>query len=573
MKTAAPVGTTRPTRRKGAEQQAALYEALIATTSDLITIHDADGMTRFESPATAEVLGYPAGYLVGRNPLESIHPRDAREARAAFRSLVAGDPGGFTAQYRVRRANGAWTRLEVTGQNLLEDPRVRGVVLKSRDVSQARGAADYVRYLATHDALTGLPNRSLMLDRIAQATARAHRDHLHVAVLAIDIDRFRTVNETLGHAAGDTLLRQVSERLRQATRDIDTVARVAGDLFVVLLPAVEAPGLAGKVAERILADLRRPFGASDSELHVSVSIGMSLYPQDATGAEDLLKYADAALHAAKTDGSGDYRYFRPRIDRELRERMALEGGLRRAAERGELVLHYQPKVDLATHRVRGAEALVRWRHPELGLVQPSRFIPLAEETGLIMSLGEWVLRAACTQLRGWRDAGLELNVSVNVSARQFQQANLVERIVEVLDETGVDPGWLEIELTESSVIEDAERAIASLRKLKEHGVRVAIDDFGTGYSSLSYLKRLPLDVLKIDQSFVQGVTGDHDSAAIVKAIIGLARSLGIEVIAEGVELQGDVDFLSAWGCNQAQGFYFGRPVPSDDFRRLFGASL
>ena len=342
---------------------------------------------------------------------------------------------------------------------------------------------------------------------------------------------------------------------------------------MVLLPAVEAPGLAGKVAERILADLRRPFGASDSELHVSVSIGMSLYPQDATGAEDLLKYADAALHAAKTDGSGDYRYFRPRIDRELRERMALEGGLRRAAERGELVLHYQPKVDLATHRVRGAEALVRWRHPELGLVQPSRFIPLAEETGLIMSLGEWVLRAACTQLRGWRDAGLELNVSVNVSARQFQQANLVERIVEVLDETGVDPGWFEIELTESSVMEDAERAIASLRKLKEHGVRVAIDDFGTGYSSLSYLKRLPLDVLKIDQSFVQGVTGDHDSAAIVKAIIGLARSLGIEVIAEGVELQGDVDFLSAWGCNQAQGFYFGRPVPSDDFRRLFGASL
>lgn len=450
---------------------------------------------------------------------------------------------------------------------------MRGVVLKSRDVSQARGAADYVRYLATHDALTGLPNRSLMLDRIAQATARAHRDHLHVAVLAIDIDRFRMVNETLGHAAGDTLLRQVSERLRQATRDIDTVARVAGDLFVVLLPAVEAPGLAGKVAERILADLRRPFGASDSELHVSVSIGMSLYPQDATGAEDLLKYADAALHAAKIDGSGDYRHFRPRIDRELRERMALEGGLRRAAERGELVLHYQPKVDLATHRVRGAEALVRWRHPELGLVQPSRFIPLAEETGLIMSLGEWVLRAACTQLRGWRDAGLELNVSVNVSARQFQQANLVERIVEVLDQTGVDPGWLEIELTESSVIEDAERAIASLRKLKEHGVRVAIDDFGTAYSSLSYLKRLPLDVLKIDQSFVQGVTGDHDSAAIVKAIIGLARSLGIEVIAEGVELQGDVDFLSAWGCNQAQGFYFGRPVPSDDFRRLFGASL
>ena len=378
-------------------------------------------MTRFESPAAAGVLGYPAGYLVGRNRLETIHPRAARDARAAFRARVAGDQRGFTAQYRVRRANGAWTRLEVTGQNLPADPRVRGVVLESRDVSQARGAADYARYLATHDALTGLPNRSPMLDRIGQAVARAHRDHQHVAVMAIDIDWFRMVNETRGHAAGDTLLRQVSERLRQATRDIDTVARVSGDLFLVLLPAVEAPGLAGKVAERILADLRRPFGASDRERHVSVSIGMSLYPQDATGAEDLLEYAGAALHAAKTEGTGDYRFFRPWIDREIRERMALEGGLRRAAERGELVLHYQPKVDLATHRVRGAEAPVRWRHPELGLIQPSRCIPLAEETGLIMLLGEWVLRAACTQLRGWRDAGLDLNISVNVSARQFSR--------------------------------------------------------------------------------------------------------------------------------------------------------
>ena len=448
------------------------------------------------------------------------------------------------------------------------------MVLKSRDVSQSHGAADHARYLATHDALTGLPNRALMLDRITQATARAHRDRRHVAVMAIDIDRFRMINEALGHGVGDTLLRQVAERLRQATRDIDTVARVSGDLFLflVLLPDVDAPGLAGRVAERILTDLRRPFGASDRELHVSVSIGMSLYPQDASRAEGLLEYADAALHAAKIDGRSDYRYFRPRIDREIRERMSLEGGLRRAAERGELVLHYQPKVDLATRRIRGAEALLRWRHPELGLVQPSRFIPLAEETGLIMSLGEWVLRAACGQLRRWRDAGLDLNISVNVSARQFQQADLVERIVEVMDETGVEPAWLEIELTESSVMEDAERAIASLRKLKQHGVRVAIADFGTGYSSLSYLKRLPLDVLKIDQSFVHGVTADHDSAAIVKAIIGLARSLGIEVIAEGVELQGDVDFLSAWGCHQAQGFFFGRPVPPDEFQRLFPIS-
>ena len=535
------------------------FRALVQQSQDIITVHDEHGQTLYESPSAARILGHPSGALLGRIPFASIHPKDVKRVRAEFQRLLQGEGTAQPIEFRFRHAHGHWIHLEALGSNLLEHA-IRGVVLTSRDVTERKQAEARANYVAHHDSLTGLPNRLLMQDRLHQAITQARRSGGQVALMFIDLDRFKLVNDSFGHLIGDTLLKQVAARLSHCLRDTDTVARLGGDEFTIMLPDVDSPQGAGEVAERILADLAQPFKESEQELYVSASIGISLFPRDGAVPEELVKHADTAMYSAKDSGRNSYCYFTQGLNLEVREKVMMESGLRRAIARGELRLFYQPKIDLSSGRVIGAESLVRWQHPTLGLVSPAKFIPVAEESGLIVPLGEWVLHAACEQLRRWQLEGHELQVGINVSARQFRQRNLAELVLRAMADSHIDPRFVEIEVTESAIMNDAQSSIATLEAMKAHGISISIDDFGTGYSSLSYLKRLPLDILKIDQSFVRDITTDHNDAAIVRAIIGLARSLGKKVIAEGVEDDNQLSFLNAYGCNYGQGYLFGKPL-------------
>jgi diguanylate cyclase (GGDEF)-like protein/PAS domain S-box-containing protein len=544
------------------------FRALVQQSQDIITVHDAKGLTLYESPAASRVLGYPPGALVGRFPFDSIHPKDVARARAAFESILEGERAVAPIEFRFRHAEGHWIDLEALGNNLMNHPGIHGVVLTSRDVSERKNAEKQAQYLSHHDVLTGLPNRLLMQDRLHQAISHARRNGGLVALMFIDLDRFKMVNDSFGHVMGDTLLKQVAARLSNCLRDTDTVARLGGDEFTIMLPDATNAQVVGEVAQRILSEFTRPFNDGEQEMYVSASIGISLFPRDGANPDELVKHADTAMYSAKDSGRNSYRYFTEDLNHEVREKVMLESGLRRAIERGELRLFYQAKIDLATNRIIGAESLVRWQHPTLGLISPARFIPVAEESGLIVPLGEWVLRAACEQLRAWQREGLNLQMAVNVSARQFQQRNLADLVMGVMADSGVDPRFVEIELTESAIMSDAEASISTLERIKSRGVAISIDDFGTGYSSLSYLKRLPLDILKIDQSFVRDISTDYNDAVIVRAIIGLARSLGIKVIAEGVEDDSQLSFLNAYGCNYGQGYLFSRPLDAAMFLEM-----
>lgn len=546
----------------------ARFRALVQNSFDIITIHDQAGVTIYESPAASRVLGYPPGSLIGKTPFETVHPKDVARAREAFSALLRGESSPVPTVMRFRRADGSWIHLEVLGNNLLDHPGIRGIVLTSRDVTERKRAEERVQFLANYDVLTGLPNRFLMQDRLTQAVAQAHRNRLRVGVMHIDLDRFKLVNETLGHYVGDVLLKQAADRIRRLIREGDTVARTGGDEFTIVFPNVASLPALSTTAERLLEDLSRPFPGEGQDLFVSASIGISLYPDDAGSVDELTKHADAAMYSAKHLGRNNYQFFTTDMNREVQERMLIEGGLRTAIQRDELSLVFQPKIDLATRRVFGAEALLRWNHPKLGVISPARFVPVAEEAGLVGAIGEWVLRTACRQIRTWQDAGFALQVAVNVSARQFQQYDVADLVLNVMHESGVRAEHLEVELTESAVMNDAETSIVTLERLADSGVQIAIDDFGTGYSSLSYLKRLPLDVLKIDQSFVRDISSDPNDAAIVRAIITLARSLGIKVIAEGVENEAQLAFLNAYGCQYAQGYLFGKPLTIPEFERL-----
>ena len=546
----------------------ARFRALVQNSFDIITIHDSNGVTTYESLAAARILGYPPGALIGKTPFETLHPKDVARARTAFDALLKGETSVAPVVLRFRHADGSWIHLEALGNNLLDHPGIRGIVLTSRDITERMRAEERVQYLANYDVLTGLPNRFLMQDRLTQVIANAHRNRLRVALMHIDLDRFKVVNETLGHYVGDALLKQAAERIRKATRDADTVARVGGDEFTLVFPNVTSLQTLSAAAEVILDELARAFPSDGQELFVSASVGISLYPDDAGSVDELIKHADGAMSSAKHLGRNNFQFFTAGMNQEVQDRMQIEAGLRTAIQRNELSLLYQPKIDLATRRIFGAEALLRWNHPKLGMISPSRFVPVAEEAGLVGQIGEWVLRTACRQIREWQDAGHSLQVAVNVSARQFQDYDVAELVMDIMRDTGVLAKNLEIELTESAVMNDAESSIVTLERLAALGVQIAIDDFGTGYSSLSYLKRLPLDLLKIDQSFVRDISSDPNDAAIVRAIITLARSLGIMVIAEGVENEAQLAFLNAYGCQYAQGYLFGRPLTAPQLIKL-----
>jgi diguanylate cyclase (GGDEF)-like protein/PAS domain S-box-containing protein len=561
-----------PVRSASLQGSDAWFRALVHNSFDIITIHDESGVTVYESPAAARILGYAPGSLVGQTPFDTIHPKDVERARSSFAALVRGE-NPAPIELRFRHADGSWIWLEALGNNLLEHPGIRGIVLTSRDVTERKRAEERAQYLANYDVLTGLPNRFLMQDRLAQACAQAHRNGLRVAVMHIDLDRFKVVNETLGHYVGDALLKHAADRLKKSAREGDTVARVGGDEFTVVLPNMTSVQVLSAFADKILGSLARPFPGEGQDLFVSASLGISLFPDDARSVDDLIKHADAAMFRAKSTGRNNYQFFTRELNEEVQERLLMEGGLRQALQREEFRVVYQPKIELATREVVGAEALIRWSHPKLGVVGPSRFVPVAEDSGMVVQIGDWMLRAVCRQIRQWQGEGLTLPVAVNVSARQFQQADLPDLVVSVLSETQVPARLLEIELTESAVMHDAEASVVALERLKSFGVQISIDDFGTGYSSLSYLKRLPLDVLKIDQSFVRDISSDPNDAAIVRAIITLARSLGMKVIAEGVETEAQLAFLNAYGCQYAQGYMFGQPMPAEEFVKFARDSL
>ncbi|HEV8231053.1 MAG TPA: EAL domain-containing protein, partial [Thermoanaerobaculia bacterium] len=428
---------------------------------------------------------------------------------------------------------------------------------------------EQVKHLAFHDALTGLPNRLLFNDRLTIALAQAHRTHQKLATLYLDLDRFKVINDSLGHSVGDELLRRVADRLRVSVREEDTVARLGGDEFVILVPRISTAKDAETVARKILAAIRLPFAVEERDFFLTTSMGVSLYPSDGVDAEALVQNADTAMYRAKEQGRDNYQLYAPAMSSRAVERLSLENRLRQALQNQELVLYYQPIVDLRDGGVRGAEALLRWRHPERGLLQPATFITLAEISGLIAPIGRWVLQTACAQIRAWQAMGHSgLTVSVNLSPRQFQQADLVSQVAEALSANGVEADRLDLEITESSAMENAELTINTLWELRKLGVGISMDDFGTGYSSLNYLKRFPIDRVKLDRSFVQDVVTNSEDAAIVRAVIAMAHTLKLVVVAEGVENENQLAFLRQQRCDEMQGFLFSPPVDPREFEKL-----
>jgi diguanylate cyclase (GGDEF)-like protein len=433
----------------------------------------------------------------------------------------------------------------------------------------AMATARQMAHAAEHDFLTGLPNRMLLNDRVGQAIVLATRHMNKIAVLFLDLDGFKYINDSLGHPIGDKLLQSVAKRLADCIRGSDSVSRQGGDEFVVLLLDIEQAEDAAVTARRMLQAVAQPHSIDQHDLHVTASIGVSVYPDDGLDAEALIKNADTAMYQAKENGRRSFQFFKPAMNVRAVERQFIEEGLRRALERQELALHYQPKVNLVTGAITGAEALLRWTHPARGSIAPAQFIPVAEDSGLILPIGAWVLREACAQARAWMDAGLPVtSMAVNVSAMQFRDKNFLDGLFAILAETGFDPRSLELELTESVLMKHAEFTATILQILRKRGVRVAVDDFGTGYSSLSYLQKFPVDAVKIDQSFVRQISTAGEDTTIVKAVIGMARGLKLRVIAEGVETLEEAAFLRAYRCEEAQGYYYSRPVPPQQFAVL-----
>jgi diguanylate cyclase (GGDEF)-like protein/PAS domain S-box-containing protein len=446
---------------------------------------------------------------------------------------------------------------------------IAGSVIVFHDVTTERALAEQILHASEHDFLTGLPNRLLLNDRLGQAIALAQRHKSHIALLFLDLDGFKHINDSLGHLIGDKLLQSVAGRLQQHVRTPDTVSRQGGDEFVLLLQEVQRPEDAAVTARRVLQALSQAHSIEQHDLCVTASIGISMFPEDGQNAETLLKNADTAMYQAKESGRQCYRFFKPVMNTHAVERQSIEADLRRALERNEFKLHYQPKIDIETGAITGVEALLRWTHPTRGSVPPLSFIRIAEDCGLILPIGAWVLHEACTQARAWIDQGLPpTTMAVNVSAVQFRDEQFLESIFAALAATGLDPGFLELELTESVLMKRPDLAASILKNLRNKGIVVSVDDFGTGYSSLSYLKKLPLDILKIDQSFVHQLNENSDDAAIACAIISMGKSLNLRIIAEGVETPEDLEFLRAHGCDEVQGFYFSRPVPAEQFSRL-----
>ena len=556
------------TARKEAEASLRLSRQVFENTAEGILITDANFNVLEVNQAYINITGYSREEIVGNPPVVMSTGLHDKQYYDEIWQVIK-TKGQWVGEILSRRKNGE-SYPEWLSISRVADSKdvVQNYVAVFTDITLRKQSEERLQFLASHDALTHLPNRALLQERIEQALLRAQRSHKKIAVLFIDLDRFKVINDTLGHQAGDMLLQEAARRLKECLRLSDTVARQGGDEFVVLAEDFADTQYLTAVARKIMNVLAQPFVLLNQELYISASIGISVYPEDGVDLFALLKNADVAMYRAKEHGKNTFHFYAADSNVHSVERLALENSLRRALERNEFILHYQAKVDLHSLQIVGAEALLRWQHPELGLMSPSEFIPLAEETGLIIAIGEWVLKEACREAYGWRLTERPLRVGVNLSARQFREDGLQQTIADALTESGLTADWLELEITESIIMQNAERASGLLQYFRDLGAHVLIDDFGTGYSSLGYLKHFPIDSLKIDRSFVRDIPHDSDDVAITQAIIAMARSLKIKVIAEGVETQAQLKFLQEQGCNQIQGYIFSEPLPPAEFLKL-----
>ncbi len=532
----------------------------LQSIGDAVITTDASGCVQYLNPVAEMLTGWTNVEAKGQR-LKQIY------------SIVADTTGAVTEsthQSVLIRQDGCKFAIEESVSPIKNhDAEIIGSVLVFRDVSERRQLLQQMTHQAYHDSLTGLPNRMLFSDRVTQALTSAQRNKEEVAVLFLDLDRFKLVNDMMGHAVGDNVLREVAGKLRRCIRKNDTIARLGGDEFTIILPRVDSTEGVGKVAEKIIKALQKPWVLGQKEFYLTASVGIAVFPHDGSDAEAILKHADIAMYRAKEQGGNSYQFYTPDMNTKIWERLTMENSLRHALKRNEFVVHYQPQVNIITKDITGVEALVRWNHPKCGMVMPSEIIPLAEDTDLIVPIGEWVLYTACAQNKAWQKAGYPpMRITVNLSMRQFLQKNLLETITKILKRTGLDPAWLELEITETMALEDIDFTIKVLRELRNMGIQIAMDDFGTGYCSINYLKRFPIDTLKIDRSFVADVINNPQDAAIITTVIFLAQNLQLKIIAEGVETKEQLTFLEERQCYDMQGNLFSRPVPVEQFEKM-----
>ncbi|MCK6510308.1 EAL domain-containing protein [Myxococcota bacterium] len=576
------------------EQQ--LFRLVTEHASDMVALHYVDGRFRYVSPSCERLLGFAPSELIGVNLYDVLfHPEDRVMIQRSHEQVLQGQKVTLMSRSRLREGGYKW--FETTLSPILDqEDQVVGLQSISRNVTKRKEAEEKLQYslerlehLAQHDALTGLPNRLLFQDRLRQAILQAAQTGQMVAVLCFDLDRFQRINDTFSHSAGDQLLLSVAERLKETIRQDESISRLGGDEFAVMIPSLKEPQAAVRSAQMLLRSLEEPFEKDGHELFLTASIGISFYPIDGEDFQALLKNAYSAMYEAKEQGKNTFHLYTPALNVAAFERLALENSLRRAIERGQFELYYQPQVKVvneipvnflvqqtlhatpaSTHyRIAGMEALLRWKHPDLGLVSPARFIPIAEDMGLIVAIGEWVLQEACRQCKVWQAEGFpRLMVSVNISPWHFLRANFVEVVSRTLEQTGFDPSLLELEITENIFLQDEEATRQKMRALHAMGVHIAIDDFGTGYSSLLYLKRFPVQILKVDQSFIKDLTDKPEDSAITKGIVALAHSLGLTVVAEGVHNRSQLNYLRSIQCDRLQGYLFSPPLPAHEFAVL-----
>lgn len=559
-------------RRRSQAEIAKLSSALMHA-ADAVMVTNRDGEIEYVNPAFESITGFTREQVVGCKPdILRSEQHSSEFFETMWRTILRGEV--FRGTVINRRHDGTLYHEEKT-ITPLKDARgnITHFISTGKDISDRIKVQEKLEYLAHHDAVTGLPNRVLLADRVEQALIRARREGKGVAVLFLDLDGFKAINDTVGHHVGDRFLSEVAARLQASVRERDTVARLGGDEFAVVLEGLHAMSAVSKIARKILRDLADPFQVDGKDLYVTGSIGIARYPSDGEDVATLLRKADSAMYRAKHAGKNNHKFFSQVQGEEDLQRLEMEQQLRRAVERKEFVVHYQPQVSIDTSTVVGVEALLRWQHPQRGLIEPSDFIGVLEETGLIVEVGEWVLRQACREAKRWEQQGVApLRVAVNLSSRQFLKRDLVGSVARILDETGLPPRQLNIEITEGTLASKFESTIETLNKLNALGVTISVDDFGVGYSSLNYLKRFPIHKLKIDQSFVRDVTHDSDDAAIASAIIALAHNLRLEVIAEGVETLEQLFFLSRQGCHEVQGHLVSAPLSSDGFVEWYKAN-
>ena len=554
------------------QESEARFASLVQNSSDIVTVVELDTTVRYASPSAHRVLGFQPDRLEGTKFADLIHHEDKTRVLSFISSVSEGEGHTGTVEFRMRCDDGTFVTVETLRTNLLHDPNVRGIVLNTRDISERKAFEEQLSHQAFHDSLTNLANRALFRDRVTHAIERQGRDRKPVAVLFMDLDDFKTINDSLGHAAGDQLLREVGDRIRECLRAADTAARMGGDEFAILLEDGDEGIQAVDVADRVMEVLEAPFLLEGKEVFVRASVGIAVAEgEEVSEAEELLRNADVAMYMAKEKGKGRYQVFEPAMHDTALKRLELKADLQRALEHEEFQLHYQPVIELESGRITGVEALIRWIHPVRGTVAPLDFIPLAEETGLIVPIGRWVLREAAryaVELQAHYPMTPPFHMAVNLSARQLNRPEIVGEVRETLEETGLDPHSLILEITESVMMQDMELSIERLTELKGLGIQLAVDDFGTGYSSLNYIRRFPVDILKVDKSFVDGVSDGGEASALTAAVIELAGILGLKPVAEGIERADQLQRLLELHCDLGQGFFFARPLPGHELQVL-----